>query len=616
MRRQLILFLLVALTVSLVASSLYSVEITKGRLSTPSYRGDLTVSVRLTGGKGSVFRPGRDVRLSFQTNEDAFVVLYNIDSEGYVHLLFPEDGNPRLVRGRKVYFLPDSETGIHWEAGEKTGVEYFHAVAVKDREWIKDEELLFLAQNERLSREKQFHIDMDPFIAFNMIDEEILIDAENHLPATDYTYFYINRRVEYPRYLCSRCHGPGKISDPYAMECPEIVIEKITYEEDPQYPYPSLYEVSYVEDEDEKDYYISDRYVEERRDWDDDEDYEDTKVYLSIFYSDYHYPYRYYWPYFWTHISFYDPFYWDFYWYYPGWSWHYANYYYHYWPFYSWWYPYHYYWAYNYRYDWWYNNYHWCCHHKYRPIYAHRTIAKRRLNYARAVNKINRNRVLADNRLVKRRADTITKRMDRSRLSKRVSSRNVGVERKLRNRTGVTRSDVRRKVVYGPDRTIKRTRDATRSRDERKARTPVKRVDRDKSTTRRKSEERGRTVKRSTTRKRSSSTRKRSPSRDEGKSIDRSKSSTTKKSRSSETKKSNRSSSRKRSITRPKSTSRPKSSGSRKSSSSRQRSATRRTSSSRSRSTPARSSSRSSSSGRSSSRSSRSSGGSGKSRRR
>ena len=238
MKRLPTLFLLAVFLVPLLTAPSFGLafELKKSLPGAVVTGDDLAVSVRLIGGTGAVMKPGRDINITFQTNRDAYVVLYNIDSEGYVHLLFPEDGRPTKVKGRKVHFLPEPGKGVVWEVGSTTGIEYLHALAVSDRDMLKEEELYFLSQSRKLSPDKRLRIDIDPFLAFNMIDVEVLVDAVTTDPATDYTYFYVNREVDYPRYLCVKCHGTDNISDPYAMECPEIVIERAAYEEDLQYP--------------------------------------------------------------------------------------------------------------------------------------------------------------------------------------------------------------------------------------------------------------------------------------------------------------------------------------------------------------------------------------------
>jgi hypothetical protein len=466
----------VALAVIFLAASLHSVEIKK---STGPLAGgeELMISVRVAGGNGSVLKPGERVKLTFQTNRDAYVVLYNIDSEGYVTLLYPEDGRPSRVEGQKVYFLPDAGSGFNWVVDGKTGIEYIHAVATDDPTAIREEELYFLARNRKQPEDKRFKIDGDPFLSFNMIDEEIIGNAKDTYPATDYTYFYINRKVDYPRYLCSKCHAPGKLTDPYNMDCPEVIIERFAYEGDNGYPYPPLFDITYT-DESGDDYYASSEYIDKHFEYDYAED-DERPIYLSIYYSDYYYPYRYYWPSyrtFWTSY-YYDPFWWDFYWYWDfGFSFYFTDYYYHYWPFYSWYYPYSRHWIYDYHHHYW--RYYDCCYNDYRPLYADRSVAKRTLNYTAASTDLMRDRTIANSRLADSGSRTYARR---ARDAEAATSRRVSAESRLAERldrrTPVRRSDygssrttgqesrnVRKRVVHGLERSrgvVERSRNRT-----------------------------------------------------------------------------------------------------------------------------------------------------------
>lgn len=300
MKRSLLLFLLAVIVILPAAALTAPVEINSSPALKPSVASDVDVSLRLIGGRGAVLMPGRDINLTFQTSSDAYVIIYNIDSEGYVHLLYPADGRPEMVSGRKVYFLPEQGAGITWEVGGDTGVEYIHAIAVNDPSRIDRDELYYLAQNSTMPEERRLRIDMDPFLAFNMIDEELISDAERMTPATDYTFFYINHKVDYPGYLCYKCHSPSKIPDPYAMECPEVDIEFIAINEDAGYPYPQLYAIVQAGSSAPEDEYESYTYYTDNLSLgDDDYEYDQQKVYLSVYYSSGYYPYSYYWPGYW-----------------------------------------------------------------------------------------------------------------------------------------------------------------------------------------------------------------------------------------------------------------------------------------------------------------------------
>jgi len=491
-RTNMIIAAVTLVTVMFLATSLHSVEIKK---STPSvstgYADELMVSVRVAGGNGSVLEPGERVNLTFQTNRDAYVVLYNIDSEGFVNLLYPRDGKPSMVEGNKVYFLPEVGSGLQWVTEGSTGVEYIHAVAVTDRSAIREQELYFLAQNGNQPEEERFRIDGDPFLSFNMIDEEIVGNAKDFPPATGYTYFYINRAVEYPRYLCSKCHAPGKLTDPYNMDCPEIVVQRYEYEEDVSYPYPPLFDITYTDGGEDRDYYASSKYID-RHFEDDYEEYDDTTpIYLSIYYSNYSYPYRYYWPSyrtFWTSYH-YNPYLWDYYWYWDfGFSYYFTDYYYHYWPFYTWYSPYSYYWTWDYyRYDNW--RYYDCCYRDYRPLYSDRTLVKRTIDYTATNTDLLRDRVISKSPLSQREAGNYARRAVDSRtvdknygrstseritgshLADRATRKTITRSAEYRNRIVTPKQrDPEKRIVHGSE----RSRDAAARSSDRKV--PASRV--------------------------------------------------------------------------------------------------------------------------------------------
>ncbi len=457
MKRTTFLFLLAALMLPIFASKTGAVDFKKEKsISEMPGPGDFSVSVNVLGEKEAVYRSGKEIRLSFQTTKDAYVVVYNIDANGYVQLLYPEDGRPVLSKGRTTYFLPPPGKNLIWEAGSTTGVEYVHALAVTGPGRLNEDELYFLARGDRLPEEKRLRIDTDPYLAFNTIDEEIVRDAGSDPPATDYTHFFINKRVDYPRYLCAKCHSPGKLPDPYAMECPEIVIEEIAYEEKPQYPYPPLYDVRHAGERAEDENYSSGGYADALLDEDEDEDNaDDTRYRLSISYSTYN-PYA---PYFGPTLLFYDPFYWDPFWWGFGWSWTWG---YGYWS--PGWYSPYYRWASHYRYRWWgcgdgydYWGYDHCRSrddYRYRPAFAQRTLAKRSLDYARTNTDLHRTRTLVGSRLAETRNGDIARRLDRSDLQRRSLDRNLVNGTIRRNeRSAVRTRETDRRVIYGSGRT-------------------------------------------------------------------------------------------------------------------------------------------------------------------
>lgn len=94
--------------------------------------GYLDVQVWVDRGEGSRYRVGDPIEIYFRTNRDAHVVLYDIDTEGFVRVLFPE--GPResgYVRGGRTYRVPGSRRFEYFVTGP-SGIEYVEAVASID----------------------------------------------------------------------------------------------------------------------------------------------------------------------------------------------------------------------------------------------------------------------------------------------------------------------------------------------------------------------------------------------------------------------------------------------------------------------------------------------------
>jgi len=461
MRRTTFLFLLAALCTFLFATGIGAVDDQKSQsMPGASVTGDLSVSVTMLGEKDGVYTAGKEVRFMFQTTRDAYVVVYNIDANGYVSLLYPEDGRPVLSKANTTSFLPPPGKNVVWETSGTTGIEYIHALAVADKGRLDEDELYFLARGDRLPEEKRLRIDSDPFLAFNTIDGEIVRGAESDPPATDFERFFVNKRVEYPRYLCAKCHSPEKLPDPYAMECPEIVIEEIAYANEPRYPYPPLYDVKHVGTGGD---YSSDTYADS---WLDEEDEGGTDVHMTITYEDYN-PYASYG----SSMFFYDPFWWGFGWGF-GWSW---------WWGYDCWYP----------YGGWYGGYYpyypyggcgydyYCGYydpyygydHGGSPVYQNRELLRRSLNYTNTNADLNRTRTVNENRLAGTRGGDmgrdVAQRLERSDLQRKSIERSVGNDGYARSeKSAGWNREMDRKVIHGGDRavsTIRQTRDLNRS---------------------------------------------------------------------------------------------------------------------------------------------------------
>jgi len=72
----------------------------QSRVSRAPNAAALTVDVWTNKEEGGVYRPGEGMRIFFRPSEDAFVLLYNVDTDGFVHLIYPYGPNdPERVEG-------------------------------------------------------------------------------------------------------------------------------------------------------------------------------------------------------------------------------------------------------------------------------------------------------------------------------------------------------------------------------------------------------------------------------------------------------------------------------------------------------------------------------------
>ena len=70
---------------------------------------NFTVEVWVDRGEASVYYPGERLRVYFKPSHDCFVVVYGIDTEGYLRILYPYgyDDNP-FVYGGRTRRVPDA----------------------------------------------------------------------------------------------------------------------------------------------------------------------------------------------------------------------------------------------------------------------------------------------------------------------------------------------------------------------------------------------------------------------------------------------------------------------------------------------------------------------------
>jgi uncharacterized membrane protein YgcG len=180
----------------------------------------LRVGVWLEGqDDGAVLQRGDYYTVGFQTNQDAYAVVYRIDANGMVDILWPrtryDDG---FAFGGHEYQLPVAGAK-RLQAGYEPGEGFIEAIVSSYPFDLRELELDF--HHENATKRYDFQVAGDPFLAMNEINFVVtgLEDSEEFV-VTNYASFYVHQKVDHPRYLCNQCHFDDEVAyDPYQDEC-------------------------------------------------------------------------------------------------------------------------------------------------------------------------------------------------------------------------------------------------------------------------------------------------------------------------------------------------------------------------------------------------------------
>ena len=216
--------------VAIALSCVTAIMLASGALQAGTGEGGPRVDVWTDRGAGAIYRAGDPVEIHMRPDQDCYVIVYEIDTDGYLRLLFPEDcRDDGFVVGGRTYIVGGAYN--HRYAGGPAGVDYIHVLAsyepFRQLYWHGCDGYSAYAQEVSWSGFHDYwgsalppRIYGDPYMAMQTIDEFVCLDAlESGLIWADFTYFYVGQHVSYPRYLCYDCHGFDTRIAPYADAC-------------------------------------------------------------------------------------------------------------------------------------------------------------------------------------------------------------------------------------------------------------------------------------------------------------------------------------------------------------------------------------------------------------
>jgi hypothetical protein len=202
----------------------------------------MSVDIWTDRGKDAIYEPDDPIEIKVRASDDAYLLVYDIDSEGAVRVLYPYAGSTGYIAGGHTYRVPPQGSGLQLVVQGPTGQGY--VVAVVSREPFnalprylrpydpQAEHAGYVGEDEYGNGDDEDsyvdadgHISGDPFVAMERIRRQVLYENEDtEAFGTAYTAYYIHEAVRYPRYLCNDCHRSGHWAwwdgwDPYYASC-------------------------------------------------------------------------------------------------------------------------------------------------------------------------------------------------------------------------------------------------------------------------------------------------------------------------------------------------------------------------------------------------------------
>ena len=214
----------------------------------PAFARRLDVEVWTDRGGDAVYEPGDPMRVKVRTTDDAYLLVYELDSEGRVNLLYPWNRGTGRIEARRTLRIPEDAANYQLVVEQKTGQGFVVAIAsdrpFRDLPWYlrpfdPQAAAIGYERDDRDAGDRgsdadddnfddQGRIMGDPYVAMERIRRRVMDrPADVEAFASSYASYYVHEQVRYPRYLCNDCHRPSRWAwwdgfDPYYTRCSVI----------------------------------------------------------------------------------------------------------------------------------------------------------------------------------------------------------------------------------------------------------------------------------------------------------------------------------------------------------------------------------------------------------
>jgi len=180
------------------------------------------------------YASGQAARVYFRADQDAYVTVLRVDTDGRVRVLFPrEPGEDNFARGGRDYEVLNGSNGAAFYVDDYPGEGYVFAVTAADP-FVYDAVESGDHWDYRVIADGR--IRGDPYLALTDLARRIVPDGYNDWDY-DLVPYYVQQRYNYPRFLCYDCHSyvgyPFWV--PYDYTCTRFRI--VVFDDPYYYPY-------------------------------------------------------------------------------------------------------------------------------------------------------------------------------------------------------------------------------------------------------------------------------------------------------------------------------------------------------------------------------------------
>ena len=178
------------------------------------------------------YHRGERVRVYFSTDRDAYVTIIRVDTDGLLRVLFPtEPWEDNFARGGRTFEVLGRSNTPAFHIDDPAGMGYIFAVSSLDPFDYRE---ISLSDRWDYRAISDGQVRGDPYVALTDLADRIAYNS-------DYDYdivpYYVERKYDYPRFVCYDCHAYPMYSrwDPYRTHCTSFRI--VIYDDPYYYPY-------------------------------------------------------------------------------------------------------------------------------------------------------------------------------------------------------------------------------------------------------------------------------------------------------------------------------------------------------------------------------------------